>query len=148
MTRLLPCSRNVPRECRRIRCRAAAVWHPPFSPPQSLVWRPARRVDVRQFHRVIPPKCAARPTSQPPACAVTYFYATQICEIHSASNIVSIYPPRAAPPAPAEGGRGEIRCLTAIHWRSPAPPPAETTSPAEASSNFALSAPPDAPRPA
>src|SRR5712675_1976147 len=98
MTRLLPCSRNGPRECRRIRCRAAAVWHPPFSPPQSLVWRPARRVDVRQFHRVIPPKYAARPTSQPPACAVTYFYATQICEIHSASNIVSIYPPRAARP--------------------------------------------------
>src|SRR3982074_68608 len=29
MTRLLPCSRNVPRECRRISCRAAAVWRPP-----------------------------------------------------------------------------------------------------------------------
>src|SRR5712672_2552777 len=44
-----------------------------------------------------------------------------------------IYPPRAAPPAPAardveKGGRGEIRCLTAIHWRSPALRPAKSTS--------------------
>src|SRR3982075_2252131 len=53
---------------------------------------------------------------------------------------------RECSPAPAEGGRGEIRCLTAIHWRSPALRPAKSTLTPMRSSILALCARPGAPR--